>query len=82
MINQLWKLIPMKEKEENWQLHLETTIEEMNGLIQLNPNTKGIGISLIAKLSGLREEICPSFSIYRKTIFECIDLLGKVIEDD
>lgn len=81
MINQLWKLIPMKENEENWQAHLETTIEEVSGLVKLY-NNKGIGLSLLSKLMGMRELDNLDFPLYRKTVFECIDLLGKVIGNE
>ena len=32
LTNQLWKLIPMREHEENWNKQLETVINEIEGL--------------------------------------------------
>lgn len=39
LTNQLWKLIPMREHEENWQKQLDTVIIEIAGLheIFMNP---------------------------------------------
>ena len=36
LINQLWKLIPMRENEEDWINHLNTMIEEISSLTDLS----------------------------------------------
>ena len=76
LTNQVWKLLPMREKEEDWLGHLETLIIEVAGLNEL----AGINekcLILLSKLKGLRIEE-TSFFIYRKTVFECISLLGEL----
>ena len=78
LINQLWKLIPMKENNEDWQLHLSIIIEELVGLVKIY-NNKVEGLVLLAKLEGLTSPECEDFMIYRKTVFRCIDLLSQVI---
>lgn len=81
LINQLWKLIPMRENDENWVEHLNTVLEEVSGLVEIyktNPN----GLILLSKLEGLTSEVCNDFMIYRKTVFRCIDLLAQVIKDE
>jgi hypothetical protein len=35
LINQMWKLIPMKENEENWEKQLDTVILEIAGLKEI-----------------------------------------------
>jgi hypothetical protein len=35
LTNQIWKLIPMREHEENWQKQLETVIIEIAGLNEI-----------------------------------------------
>jgi hypothetical protein len=35
LINQIWKLIPMRENGENWETHLNTIIEEIAGLQEI-----------------------------------------------
>ena len=37
LTNQMWKLIPMRENEENWQVQLNTVIIEIAGLSELSP---------------------------------------------
>lgn len=75
LTNQLWKLIPMREHEENWQKQLETVLIEVVGLNELF--TSPIILQLLSKLEGLsiRE---TTFDIYRKTIFECISLVRSI----
>jgi hypothetical protein len=52
LTNQLWKLIPMKENDENWQTQLDSVILELTGLneiLVLNPTL----LQLLSKLEGL-----------------------------
>ena len=81
LINQLWKLIPMRENEEDWINHLNTMIEEISGLVEIYKN-KVEGLILLSKLEGLTSEVCNDFMIYRKTVFRGIDLLAQVIRDE
>lgn len=72
LTNQLWKLIPMRENEEDWQKQLDTVILEFVGLneIFIGP----IYLQALSKLEALRvKEV--DFELYRKTIFECISLI-------
>lgn len=72
LTNQFWKLIPMREHEEDWQKQLETVIIEVAGLNEIFDNS--IFLQLLSKLEGLRV-VETSFELYRKTVFECISLL-------
>ena len=38
LVNQLWKLIPMRENNEPWDTHLSVMIEESSGLNEKNQN--------------------------------------------
>lgn len=79
LTNQLWKLIPMKENEENWLEQLNTVILEISGLHEIF-NYKENFLILLSKLEGLRMgEI--EFSLYRKTVFESISLLRGLVND-
>lgn len=76
LTNQVWKLIPMRENQEDWQRQLETCLNEIIGL------TDVLGIypkhlEAIIKLDGLliRES---DFAFFRKTIFETISLLQEI----
>lgn len=81
LINQLWKLIPMRENEENWIEHLNIVIEEISGLVSIYKDQTE-GLILLSKLEGLTSEVCNDFMIYRKTVFRCIDLLAQVINNE
>lgn len=82
LINQLWKLIPMREKEEDWQAHLKVIIEEIAGLSHIYLDKLDY-LVLLSKLEGLDSSVCDrDFQLYRKTVFRCIDLLTKVMDDE
>lgn len=81
LINQLWKLVPMRENNENWEQHLYVILEEIAGLVKIYKD-KTEGLILLSKLEGLTSEVCQDFMIYRKTVFRCIDLLSAVINDE
>lgn len=76
LMNQIWKLIPMKEEDEDWETHLKIILEELYGLqnifIDLN------FLILLSKLEGLFSPVCDDFIIYRKTVFRCMTILGKL----
>ena len=78
LTNQMWKLIPMREHEENWMKQLETVIVEITGLINIHLQPTSEMIQLLSKLEGLSIAE-TSFEIYRKTVFECIGLLQGVL---
>lgn len=75
LTNQLWKLIPMREHEEDWQKQLETVLLEIVGLNEIFVGP--IFLQLISKLEGLRVQE-TDFEFYRKTIFECISILQGI----
>ena len=52
LTNQLWKLIPMREHEENWSKQLNTVIIEIAGMYEifLSPQF----LQLLSKLEGLK----------------------------
>jgi hypothetical protein len=56
LTNQLWKLIPMRENEENWLTHLDSLILEIAGLNSLSSNTDENFLILLSKLKGLKIE--------------------------
>lgn len=81
LTNQLWKLIPMRENNEDWEKQLDTVIIEIVGLkevFSLNP----LFIQLLAKLEGLKIVKDMDFSLYRKTIFETINLLQELKNEE
>lgn len=76
LTNQIWKLIPMRENNENWHGQLESLIVELAGLNKLYEKNEKFLI-LLSKLKGLQVEE-TTFELYRKTVFECISLLREM----
>ena len=79
LTNQLWKLIPMRENEEDWKKQLNTVTVEIAGLGEIFSQEPQF-LQLYSKLQGLLIVDCD-FSIYRKTIFESIGLLRRCLNN-
>lgn len=77
LTNQLWKLIPMRENKEDWDKQLNTVIIEIAGLNEIFIQDPRF-LQLLSKLEGLNVLNDIEFSIYRKTVFECISLLQEI----
>ena len=81
LINQIYKLLPNREENIDWQTPLNTIIEEISGMDRLLSNYHEILFPLLCKLEGLynlTEE--KDFFAYRRTIFECLNLLSSLKE--
>ena len=74
LTNQLWKLIPMRENNENWINQLETVIIDIAGKDEIFLHNSHF-LQLLSKLEGLRI-VDVDFANYRKTVFECINLIN------
>ena len=78
LTNQIWKLIPMKENGEDWERHLSNVIIEIAGLQSMFEDQLDFLI-LLSKLEGLKVQADIPFVLYRKTIFNSIELLNKLL---
>jgi hypothetical protein len=79
--NQIYKLLPNREEDLDWERPLETLIIELTGMSRLLTDQVEL-FSLLCKLEALKtltEE--EDFSLYRKTIFECLSLMNRIKED-
>lgn len=74
--NQVFKLLPLKEENGEWELQLNTLLIELGGLNREIPTQDAIALTIISKLSGLQDKELDFF-LYRKTIFEVISLLEE-----
>ena len=61
----------MREHGEDWSKQLDTVILEIAGLGKIFYQIP-LFLQLLSKLEGLKEYIELDFSIYRKTVFECL----------
>lgn len=80
LINQTYKLLPNREEGIDWSTPLSTITEEIAGMAALfNKDLGPDTLSLLSKLEGLKtldgEE---EFFSFRRTIFECLNLMNKV----
>ena len=77
LTNQLWKLIPMRENNEDWDKQLDTVIIDIAGKDEIFLHNSQF-LQLLSKLEGLRATEVE-FALYRKTVFECINLLNEKV---
>jgi hypothetical protein len=75
LTNQMWKLIPMREHNEDWPKQLDTVILEIAGMHEIFMAPQFL--QLLSKLEGLKAQE-TSFDFHRKTVFECISLLQEL----
>lgn len=78
LTNQVWKLIPMLENNEDWEKQLDTVILEIAGLSEIFLKDPQF-LQLLAKLEGARVSF-NNFRLFRKTVFESISLLRGLIK--
>ena len=80
LINQIYKLLPNREEGIDWSTPLSTIIEEIAGMRALFDENLGPDtLSLLSKLEGLKTlDTEEDFFNFRRTIFECLNLMNKV----
>lgn len=80
LINQIYKLLPSREENLEWQKPLETILEELAGMQRLmNCGYSEIFFPLLNKLEGLYSLVeDDDFLCYRRIIFECLGLMNDL----
>lgn len=76
LTNQVWKLIPMRENNEDWAKQLNIVIIEIAGLNEIFLQLPQF-LQILSKMEGLIK-VKTSFGEYRRTIFEIISLLQEI----
>ena len=79
IINQVYKLLPMRQEGRNWEKLLETLIQELSGMKRLIVGQDDLFFLILCKMEGLfslkdREDMI----VYRRTIFELLNLLNSL----
>lgn len=80
IVNQVYKLLPMREENKEWKKPLQTVIQELTGMkrLFLGQQEQSFFI-LLCKLEGMFELVqSVDFDLYRRTIFECLSLLNQI----
>ena len=80
LINQIYKLLPIRQEGEDWYKPLQTILEELAGMQRLmNCGYSEIFFPLLNKLEGLYSLVeDDDFLCYRRTIFECLGLMNDL----
>ena len=79
IINQTYKLLPNREEGVDWETPLSTINEEIAGMqILFCGNLGPEMLTLMAKLEGLASLDKNDFFNFRRTIFECLNLLNRI----
>lgn len=80
--NQIYKLLPNREENIDWQTPLKTIIEEISGMRRLLDSQQESLFSLLCKLEGLFDLTAEEdFFSYRRTIFESLNILQTIKEN-
>jgi hypothetical protein len=81
IINQIYKLLPVREEGSDWQKPLKTVIYELAGMNNLLNEQQDNFFKLLCKLESLflldKEE---DFLEFRRTIFESLSLVEEMIK--
>lgn len=80
LINQIYRLLPLRQEKEDWQKPLQTIIEQLVGLQRLFlKEQEQLFLIILCKLQGMKILVDQQhFSLYRRTIFECLNLLSEM----
>ena len=83
IINQIYKLLPMREEGTDWIKPLETIMVELRGINNLLETGRADLFPVVCKLQGLLTLTADNdFQLYRRTIFECLNLLGTFLQNN
>lgn len=77
LVNQLYKLIPMKENDEDWQKQLDTVLIEVAGLNEILIFDSHF-LQVLSILEGIKLRPDIAFSAYRRAVFKAISLLSRI----
>lgn len=83
LVGRIYKLLPLKENNQNWEVYLHSLLSELSGTNALLLNNKYFFV-LLSKLESLN--LLENHSDFRKVIFESItytkSLPEKIVGDN
>lgn len=75
--NKIYKLLPNREENVDWEKPLQTIIEELAGMNRILLIQHEVFFSLLCKLEGLFILTNENdFLLFRRTIFDCLSLIN------
>lgn len=80
IVNQIYKLLPLREEGQDWKKLLQTIIQQLAGMQRLFLGQQEQSfLILLCKLEGMNILTSEDqFYLYRRTIFECLSLLNQI----
>lgn len=79
VINQVYKLLPMREEGQDWEKPLQTLIEQLSGMKRLIAGQDDLFFLILCKMEGLFSLSAEKdMSLYRRVIFQCLGLLNRL----
>jgi hypothetical protein len=76
LVNQIWKLLPMRENDEDWQKQLDSVLIEIRGLGKMFGDELNYLI-ISSSLEGLTEN--TDFIVFRSEIFSIISMMTELM---
>lgn len=78
LINQIYKLLPLREEGKDWKRTAINLINEVRGLNEIIIDQFAL-FNLLCKMEGLvKLDKDEDFLQYRSIIFECLNILTKI----
>ena len=78
LIDQIYKLLPLREEGGEWGKLLQSIIEELYGMSSLFFDQQALLLKILCKLEGLFKLTDKNdFFLYRGVVFECLSLLSE-----
>lgn len=79
IINQIYKLLPMREQGKDWEKPLQTLIEQLSGMKRLFETQNDLFFLILCKMEGLFSlNKYEDMNTYRRIIFEILSLLSSL----
>lgn len=79
IINQVYKLLPLREEGKDWEKPLKTVIEQLAGMNRLIGNQDQLYFLILCKMEGLFSLSNDSdMQEYRRIILELLNLLNML----
>lgn len=79
IINQVYKLLPLREESKDWEKPLRTVIEQLAGMNRLIGNQDQLYFLILCKMEGLFSLSNDSdMQEYRRIILELLNLLNML----
>ena len=77
LINMVYKLLPLREEQKDWQLYLDGCMLEIQGMHNIFHTIDSLDlVRLLSKLESLKLlEDEDSFYEYRRTVLECTNMI-------